>query len=58
MTILEHAGWVLGNGNPKRPQWTINPKVHSLFAVKAEEERRKREQTRELIRRKLVEFSA
>ena len=58
MAVLEHAGWVLGNDNPKRPKWTINPKVHSLFAVKAEEERKRREQTRELIKRKIVEFTA
>ena len=58
MVTLEHAGWCKSDNHPKRPKWAINPEVHSRFAVKAEEERKRREQTRELIKRKIVEFTA
>ena len=39
MELLEHAGWVTGDGHPRRPKWTVDPRVHALFAARAEAER-------------------
>jgi hypothetical protein len=56
MTVLEHAGWVQGNGHPKRPAWSVNPAVHTTFADRAEEERRQRRRIQELIREPIDEL--
>ena len=38
MELLEHAGWVQGDGHPRRPKWDVNPRVHELFAGRAKAE--------------------
>jgi hypothetical protein len=50
MELLEHASWVTGDGHPRRPSWTVDPRVHALFAARAEAELENRRRIQELIR--------
>lgn len=54
MAGLEAMGWVLeqDNGNPARPPttWLVNPKIHTVFAARAERERDARAQARDRLR--------
>lgn len=53
MTGLAALGWVREErpDNSARPPaaWIVNPKVHSLFATRAEQERKRRAQAREEV---------
>src|SRR4051794_4474090 len=57
MELLEHAGWVAGDGHPKRPTWDVNPLVHQHFLAKAEAERQRREREMELLRQSVTELA-
>jgi hypothetical protein len=50
MELLEHAGWVRGDGHPKRPKWEVNPAVHARFASRAQAEREHRARVQQLMK--------
>jgi hypothetical protein len=56
MNLIEHAGWVTSDFHPWKPTWTVDPRVHELFAERAKAEREWRERTQQLIRKPLTEY--
>jgi hypothetical protein len=57
MELLEHAGWVVGDGHPKRPSWVVNPRVHQAFAERAGTEREHRRRIQGLLRTSIDELA-
>ena len=51
---LEMLGWLQREGPPLLPKaWRVDPRVHEMFAERAEQERERREQVRNLIMEQL-----
>jgi hypothetical protein len=57
MDVLEHAGWASGDGHPKRPKWDISPRVHAVFAERAQQEENARAEAQKLLKQSIAELA-
>ena len=55
---LEMFGWLQREGPPLLPKaWLVDPRVHEMFAERAEQEKERRQQVRSLLARSIGEIS-